>query len=212
MLSGAEKKQEPSNSPPPPPPLVEMMKLCWSTAVESRPTADIVYRSFNGDVAPAVRALKADIGQVSASKPTSESIIGVEISGSGVGGRVGPNAAAPQHTAHGFLELAGLEKYAKAFSDQGFSDKEALFDRDVLDDGTLAEVFGMSKMEVRKFRVLVESKGKSLSLNRSSRLKLSRTNANNSSATSNSQRRLPARTADLNAYVDNLENGFGVSI
>jgi len=63
-----------------------------------------------------------------------------------------------------FLKSANLSKYAQAIIENGFSDMEALCDREVLDDETLKNEIKMTKLEIRKFRGAIETKGVSTTM------------------------------------------------
>jgi len=65
-----------------------------------------------------------------------------------------------------FLASAGLAKYYDALAKNGFTDMDAIADRDVCDDAMLARLVGMSKVDIKKLRDAIASQGASPSMMR----------------------------------------------
>jgi hypothetical protein len=61
------------------------------------------------------------------------------------------------------LKKAGVSNYALVLAAHGFTDLETLIDPDVLDDSTLLQNIKMTKMDIRKFRGLLQKDGAVLS-------------------------------------------------
>jgi len=53
----------------------------------------------------------------------------------------------PQRLTRNFLAAAQLESFADKLAAEGFGDLEALCDREILDDETLAQTIGMGKVK-----------------------------------------------------------------
>jgi hypothetical protein len=167
---------------PIPPPLKLLIERCWSQDPDDRPPAADAAAAMRSDVLKAVTEIaptNAEAPNSGAMRPTKSggkvraiaSGVAASGSGSGGGGRggggaalaavgggvvVGKAATVTALTVGALLEGAGLGQYAAALAEHGFSDLDALGDRDVLDDATLTLTIGMAKPEIRAFRALME--------------------------------------------------------
>lgn len=157
--------------------LQELIVACWDSDPAKRPKIDDVVTAFVEQVTPAVTKLivcadgttaAGDApalapGEVRAPDRADKSTpkAGPQIS------QAGTSRSRQRMDMAAFLEKAALGKHSAKIEELGFTDIEMLSDRELLDDETLASVVGMSKMEIRKFRALVESSGTSPTMTKS---------------------------------------------
>ena len=132
----------------PPEPLRDLIVACWSQEVDDRPTVQAAADKFADAVVPAVEALQA--------KPLQGISTGARQQS---GAAKATLATSTMNAFSTFLATHGLEKYEEALKDHGYADLETVCDRELLDDGTLAAEIGMTKLEIRKLRAVIETKG-----------------------------------------------------
>jgi len=65
-----------------------------------------------------------------------------------------------------FLAEVELSHHLSKLKEQGFTDLESLCDREILTDEILMRDIQMSKLDIRKLRLGIETKGLSMSLNK----------------------------------------------
>lgn len=115
----------------------ELMHKCWLDAAQERPDIGTLINIFESDVVP-VLTLNPVLDQVYKADAKNTSIDLLH------DGRTRDVAI--------LLKNAGLERYCDAIVDNGFCDLDLLHDKDFLDDVTLADVIGMGKVDIKKFR------------------------------------------------------------
>lgn len=140
-----------------PPSLLELTNKCWADDVTTRPNVDDAGEEFD-------MVSKALLGDDFDQNDENDDTFGME------GGGIMLTSTTPtQHikklkkieikSVEEFLSVSNLDKYTALIIEKGFTDMESLCDREVLDDETLKNEINMTKLDIRKFRAAIETKG-----------------------------------------------------
>ena len=124
--------------------LSDLIEACWRQEASERPTITEVYATFKDEVVPAVEALSKGAPALPSSK---------------AGGAAAAELLVDSATMWEFLEAPGLQRFAAPLAALGITDVEMLSDREICDDDTLTQKVGMTKTDIRKLRLLIESTG-----------------------------------------------------
>jgi len=153
---------------PPPGELKGLLAALWRPEPAQRPTVNEALAEFLVEVFPAVKEMpggNAPFGGSGAAEDVGEEKGGDEpmdlddeLGGAGMSVAVQRSSKMDLDVA-AVLKKAGLQGYALVLTAHGFTDLETLIDPDVLDDATLMQDIKMTKMDIRKFRGLLQKDG-----------------------------------------------------
>ena len=159
-------KGEPNQGPAPPEPLMALIEACWAQEYKDRPSVAQVFGVFDSTVESAVETFEGRIGPVEG-RNLSEKIATLTQSmltlTRGTGMSLSGRVSTSNRTLVSFLAEAELDQFAPVLAEQGFSDVDAVCDKEVLDDDTLAHIIGMSKTQIRRLREIIAGRGSTVS-------------------------------------------------
>jgi serine/threonine protein kinase len=145
--------------PAPPSDYKDLVATLWRPDPGTRPTAKAALATFTDEVFPEVAKMPGG-GAAPESGDDDDAEDEEEAKApDDVAVAVPAKAASMDVETRSFLRKAGLEKYERLFVDFGFTDMEILMDRELLDDSTLARDVKMSKLDIRRFRAVLEKDG-----------------------------------------------------
>jgi hypothetical protein len=162
-----EEEDRSGSSPVIPKVLASLIEACWRQEPKQRPRMASVFASFKDDVESAVQAFvdtNVEVKNKEAPGSPAQELTRPPFLTQHSGHLVGnpsslTTTTMPTAAFKAFLTDLGLEKFGAKLVALGITDVEMLSDREICDDDSLTKKVGMTKLEIRKMRTIIESAG-----------------------------------------------------